>query len=183
MPTARNSKVFTLELNEVKRLSSAAMRELLKAVLDRGQQFRFRAAGMSMFPFIRNGDVVTVSPLQGEEPGIGDIVAFLQNHDRSLALHRVVGVEHQSRVTRGDGVLHADGRIPCENILGMVVRIERRGREVRLGIGPERRAIALLSRLGISGGIASIALKAIALARRRAVPKDATPESDNQEGT
>ena len=35
----------------------------MQAVLETGAQFRFRARGMSMMPFIHDQDVVTVAPL------------------------------------------------------------------------------------------------------------------------
>ena len=182
MTTVEKSKVFVVELGEQKRLSSEALRELLTAVLGRGQQFRFRAGGTSMFPFIRNGDVVTVSPLREADPGMGDIVAFLQSCDRSLVLHRIVGVENGAFVVRGDSALHADGMIPGEDILGRVVRIERQGREVWPGSGAIGRLIAFLSRMGITGAIGSLALKAIAFFRRGGTAWAATPGDGDDRG-
>ena len=52
-------------------LSGAAMLGLLEGVLSRGVPFRFRAGGSSMAPFIRDGDVISVSPLRGDSPGVG----------------------------------------------------------------------------------------------------------------
>ncbi len=176
------SKVFAVELDEEKRISSVAVRELLEAVLERGRQFRFRAGGMSMFPFVRNGDVVTISPFQGDEPGVGDIVAFLQDRSRSLALHRVVSVHDRAYVVRGDSAVCADGRIPGKDILGKVVRIERDGRDVRFGLGSERRTIAMLSRLGLSGRLISCMITAWAAGRRLFVPRSEMPEDHNHKG-
>ena len=173
------SKVFAVELDEEKRLSSMAVRELLEAVLERGQQFRFRVGGMSMFPFVRNGDVVTVSPFRGDEPRVGDIVAFLHERSRSLALHRVVSVDDRSYVIRGDSAVNADGKIPGKDILGRVVRIERDSREVRLGLGSERRMIAMLSRVGLSGRLISFMLKVWSLGRRLIFPRSEMPEGPN----
>jgi signal peptidase I len=159
------SKVFAVELGEDRRLSSEAVRELLEAVLDHGKQFRFRAGGMSMFPFIRSGDVVTIAPLDREKPYLGDIVAFLHPSNRSLTLHRVIGVESQSYDIRGDNAMGSDGNIPVENILGRVVRVERNDRRVRLGTGPGGRVLAILSRRGILGKVISMTISTVAFIR------------------
>ncbi len=42
-----------------------------------------------MAPFIRNGDVVTISPLRGRRARFGDVVAFANSTD-GLVVHRVV---------------------------------------------------------------------------------------------
>ncbi len=175
------SKEFVLELGEERRIPSTTVKELLVAVLEHGRQFRFRAAGMSMFPFIRSGDVVTVSPLKGE-PRIGDVVAFLQVSDRSLTLHRVVGTGRQTYEIRGDSAMQSDGKIPGKNILGRVVKAERNGSEVRLGFGAEGRAIAVLSRWGILERAISLILKILMFIRRMS-PRSTKPKDANHEGT
>jgi signal peptidase I len=176
------SKEFVLELGEERRIPSTTVKELLVAVLEHGRQFRFRAAGMSMFPFIRSGDVVTVSPLKRGEPRIGDVVAFLQVSDRSLTLHRVVGAGRQTYEIRGDSAIQSDGKIPGKNILGRVVKAERNGSEVRLGFGSEGRAIAVLSRWGILERAISLILKILMFLRRMS-PRPIRPVDDNHEGT
>ena len=123
-------------------LSGAAMREFLAAVLERGAPFRFTARGYSMHPFIRDADVITVSPLGGRAPRVGEVVAFRSGEDR-LVVHRVVAAAADSRdaaagyLIRGDNCAEADGCVPPEAVLGVVTRVERAGRPRRLGIGPE----------------------------------------------
>ena len=58
-------------------LSGRALVDLLSAVLNKGVPVRFQAKGFSMSPFIKNNDVVTISPWQGTRPGLGDIIAFV----------------------------------------------------------------------------------------------------------
>jgi hypothetical protein len=119
----------------------------MRAVLARDVDFRFRARGWSMAPFIRDGDVITVSPLRGALPHKGEVVAFEHPATGSLVVHRVVGRSSGSVTIRGDAALsEADGLIPTENLLGRVTRVERDGRNVRLGLGAERRVVAWLSR-------------------------------------
>jgi hypothetical protein len=130
-------------------LSGPALSALLQAVLQRGVPFRFRAKGFSMSPFIKDGDVITVSPLAGARPRLGEVVAFQRNGSDALVVHRVVGWRGDSIAIQGDFLPAADDIVPRSRILGRVKRVERGGREVRLGLGPERAVIALLTRSGV----------------------------------
>jgi signal peptidase I len=130
-------------------LSGPALVELLRAVLDKGASVRFRAKGFSMSPFIKNEDVVTLSPSQNTSPGVGDVIAFVLQGADKLCVHRVVGKQGDLYMTKGDNSSKADESVPRENILGFVTRVERDGKEVFLGLGPERFLIAFLGRRGL----------------------------------
>lgn len=108
-----------------------------------------------MYPFVNDGDVLTVSRLQSEL-GLGDVVAFHQLGTGKLAVHRIVGKKSSFYVIKGDNVPEMDGLIPGENILGIVTRVERMGRDVPLGLGPERPLIAFLSRRGLLFAVINI---------------------------
>jgi hypothetical protein len=129
-------------------LSGAALVELMTAVLEKGRSFRFLAKGFSMTPFIRNGDVVTISPFLGRRANMGEVVAFIHPHNQGLAVHRIIGRRKSHYLIQGDNVPEADGVVPERQLLGYVDRVERRGRTVNLGLGPERRVIALLNKKG-----------------------------------
>lgn len=112
------------------------MIDLLLAVHEKGAVFRFRASGESMFPTIRNGDIITVSSPDGVHAVPGDIVAFRTPLGGKLAVHRVTGVRSGSFLIKGDNSLEPDGTIPRSDILGLVTRIERGGRPI---FWPDRR--------------------------------------------
>ena len=130
-------------------LSGPALVQLLRAVLGKGALVRFRAKGFSMSPFIKNEDVVTLSPLQNASPGIGEVIAFVLQETDKLCVHRVVGKKGGFYVTKGDNSSEADESVPRENILGFVTRVERGGKEVFLGLGPERFLIGFLGGRGL----------------------------------
>ena len=131
-------------------ISRAALLELMREVLARGIPFRFRARGWSMTPFIRDGDVVRVAPLRRSAPALGEVVAFIHPDAGEVIVHRVIGRRGASCLIQGDNAPSgADGFVPGENILGRVTRVEREGRVIWLGLGPERYLIALLSRSGL----------------------------------
>ena len=99
-----------------------------------------------MHPFIRDGDVVTVSPWDGGFLSPGEVVAFCHPETGRLVVHRIVKRNSQGFLLRGDNCPEADGLVPASGILGRVTRVERNGQVIRLGWGPERRLLALLAR-------------------------------------
>lgn len=123
--------------------------DLVKDILSQGAECRFQANGHSMSPFIKDGDVVTVSPILHSSPGIGDVVAFIYKETGKLLIHRIVEKNGESYLTRGDNTLEGDGLIYSANILGSVTKVERNGKQVSLGLGPERFLISLLTRKGL----------------------------------
>jgi signal peptidase I len=122
--------------------------ELMTAVLAKGAPFRFQADGGSMSPFLRSGDIVTLVPVAAHIR-LGEVVAFHQPGKEGWAVHRVVGRRQARVLLKGDNCGCADGWVEQARIIGRAGCIEHRGRRVRLGLGPERMLIALLSRLGL----------------------------------
>jgi len=129
-------------------LPGPALIELLRAVTATGKPFRFRARGRSMSPFIREGDVITIAPCSATSVKLGQVVAFVNPSTGMLTVHRVVGIRRDACLMQGDNEGYPDGWVPRTCILGQVTRLERNGRPVRLGMGPERIWIALLHRVG-----------------------------------
>ncbi len=129
-------------------LSGASLTELLRSVLAKNKAFRFRATGWSMSPFVKDGDVITVSPLLGREPRTGEIVAFLHPKSGHAAVHRVVRAAPGLFLLRGDNSHDAEGPLSGERILGVVTEVVRDGKRVRGVRGPRARVIAFLSRSG-----------------------------------
>ena len=130
-------------------LSGSDLVDLLRAVMDKGMPFRFRANGISMTPFIKDGDVITVSPLSGALPRRGDVAAFTHPDTGKLVVHRVVGKTGRQFLLKGDNVDRVENKVPQKNLLGCVTIVERNSKQVFAGLGPERSLIALLTRFGL----------------------------------
>ncbi|MDY6954304.1 MAG: S26 family signal peptidase, partial [Thermodesulfobacteriota bacterium] len=124
--------------------------QLSRAVFEKGGPLRFQAKGFSMSPFIRNGDVLTLFPLTGHAgPRLGDVVAFVQPGTERLVIHRVMARDGHTFLMTGDNAIEADGPVLREHILARVGNVERKGKKVFLGLGPERLLIVLLNRTGL----------------------------------
>jgi len=130
-------------------LSSAELVDLMRQILSRGMPFRFRARGASMAPFIQDGDTISIVALMGNEPGLGDVTAFLHPQTGRLVVHRVVGKHGRACLIQGDNAYGNPELVTLEYLQGKVTQVERNGRQIWLGLGPERYFIALSSRTGL----------------------------------
>ena len=146
--SCRYDPVLFIKKGDELKLSELDLIDLLQAVLNKGASFRFRAKGFSMSPFIKDDDIVTVSPHTDNSSMPGDVVAFIRPEMKKLVIHRVVGKEGEYFHIKGDNVPNTDELIPETNILGRVTMVERNGKEVLFGFGPERFLIAFLTRNG-----------------------------------
>jgi len=130
-------------------VNESSLLDMMKSTLGGGKSFRFRAHGGSMGPFIKDGDVVTITPLHGRLPGLGDIVATVNGAAGRLFIHRVTRKNSGEYVTRGDAGESDDAPVSVTQILGCVTSVERGGKKVRIGLGQERRALGFLSERGL----------------------------------
>ncbi len=130
-------------------IPSAELAEIINVSFDKGVPVRFQACGFSMSPFIKNKDVITIFPLSGRTPCTGDIVAFRQPLTNKLIVHRIVGKKGAHLLLKGDNQPTPDGYITNEDVLGCVQKVERNGKKVLFGLGPERFIIAFLTRRNI----------------------------------
>ncbi|MFO8164067.1 MAG: S24/S26 family peptidase [Desulfatiglandales bacterium] len=130
-------------------LSNLGQLELLRGMNERGVPLRTTVRGFSMHPFIKDQDVLTISPIHDSEPQVGDVVAFIHPHTGKLVIHRVITRTAAGWQLKGDNSTETDLLSAREHIIGRVTRIERKGQDVRLGLGLERRLIAALTRYQI----------------------------------
>ena len=121
----------------------------MKAVLDRNVPFRFTAKGFSMFPFIKDGDVVTIHPIDKDKLRIGDVVAVFQESSEKLMVHRLIKKSDDICVLKGDNNPEPDEMVSIEKLLGFVKNVERNGETIHLGMGKERFVIAFITRINL----------------------------------
>ena len=137
-------------------LSNLGQLSLLRGVAEKGASLRTTVRGSSMTPFIRDEDVVTISPMNGRLPRVGEVVAFVHPGGERLAIHRVIACTDRGWAIRGDNCPRPDGVVGLESILGRVVDVERDGRRVRVGFGLSGRLIAFLNRGPLLGGCTAL---------------------------
>ena len=140
--------LFTKKREELS-LSSQQLEKIMRGVFDKGASFRFKGKGFSMSPFIRDGDVLTIAPLQGSSPRFGDVVVFTHPTTGKLIIHRIIGRRADAYLTKGDNAPEGDGLISRAAIVGRVTNVKRNLNYVSLGLGPDRFIIAFVTRNGL----------------------------------
>jgi len=123
--------------------------ELLLGAVERGTEASLRAEGGSMSPLIRSGDYVRMGPAKAHVARPGDIVAVRGSGGGSLVIHRVVARTGDRLALRGDNCAREDGWFAHEDVMGMVTRVERRGKAVWFGSGHWGRLVAWAVRHGL----------------------------------
>lgn len=105
------------------------LRELVGRLLEDGNQIKIPANGYSMFPAIRAGDALTITPVDNPETlQVGEVVAWKREHD--LVVHRLIAIKYYDTrmvlITRGDSSLVADQPILLSLLAGRITNIERK---------------------------------------------------------
>jgi hypothetical protein len=119
--------------------------EVFGSVLDEGlangAAVRFRAEGLSMYPTIRDGEMVTVVPIVPADVICGDIL--LCRHGARLLAHRVVAIASSAGTRtfslRGDAKSACDAPVDGRALVGKVIDVQRHSRRIGLS-GPAARA-------------------------------------------
>jgi signal peptidase I len=113
--------------------SNSLFDDLVIDILGQGGCLKFYAHGNSMIPLIRNGDIILVDPKKNDFR-TGNIIFYRRSAGRYIA-HRLMHVNRNNGSleleTKGDGVQEFDRPVPLEQVMGRVVIIESRGRELR----------------------------------------------------
>jgi hypothetical protein len=119
---------------------------LLCETMEKHGQCRIVAGGFSMFPLIRDGDVVGIERRSREHLGPGDIIAFFLNDN--LCIHRVVrwdGKPLGACTVRGDAFRDSLYAVPPADILGLAVWRDHAGTRRKLATPIRNRLAARFS--------------------------------------
>jgi hypothetical protein len=141
VPQAQQPMATTIQSYE---FSAQDFRGLLRDALVKGASLRFAAAGSSMDPFIKDGDVITIAPLP-QRLRTGQIAAAVSPANGLVIIHRVVRVKESAALLKGDNLGRPDGWAGGGDLLGIVTRVERNGAAWELGITRHAGLIATLS--------------------------------------
>ncbi|MFC2043560.1 S24/S26 family peptidase [Chloroflexota bacterium] len=117
------------------RLEPDRFESLADEVLSKGDTLRFRARGISMQPFIHDGDILEIQPNGGVIFSTTDIV-LCKSPQGHLVAHRVMGTEMEDGrgrlIIQGDALGRPDGSINPGEVLGRVVAVIRDGEYKRV---------------------------------------------------
>jgi polysaccharide biosynthesis/export protein len=98
--------------------------DISSELLQSGYNIEFQATGNSMYPAIKDGEMITVQPAEISDIKARDVVLY-RNQSRVIA-HRVVQIEENSQlILRGDASENFDAPVEPQQILGKVISTKR----------------------------------------------------------
>ncbi len=113
--------------------ASNLLLDLTTELLSQGATVRFRPSGRSMYPSIREGELITVEPVRASDVKLADIVLY--RSETGPIAHRVVEIASRDTLIfrlRGDASLSCDEPVEAHRILGRVVGVQRNHRSISL---------------------------------------------------
>ncbi len=99
--------------------------------------------GPSMYPTLRSGDGIILEPFKSEANlKVGDIILYSRSDGLSDIVHRIIRIEKDGVITRGDNNNRIDpGTVPFSNIIGKVISAKRGDKTVRIYSGTPGMAV------------------------------------------
>lgn len=101
---------------------------IMEEKIKNGETFSFKAAGVSMLPYIRGGtDIVTLGPIDSDLKK-NDVI-FYQRKSGQFVLHRIIKISSKNNFFLcGDNQFRIEKNIARSQILARLVKIEKKDR-------------------------------------------------------
>ena len=96
-----------------------AVVEMISEILAQGRAVTFIVRGDSMAPALQDGDQVRIVPADPGELQPGEMMAYIDAGGQIIT-HRVVRVEGEAIITKGDNREQSDPPVPFGRVLGKV---------------------------------------------------------------
>ncbi len=84
----------------------------------------------SMWPALKEGDLIFIEGTEPEQVKVGDIVVFRSEATGNFIIHRVVKISGQTFVTKGDANFTEDQPTKFENLIGKAFSLN--GKNMRI---------------------------------------------------
>ncbi len=115
------------------------VKDVCISLLGEGKSVCLNASGGSMYPFVKDGDIIKVVPLSENDIKIGDIISVdVDNKGKAwFYAHRLIKIvkdnDKKLYITKGDASKGGfDEPVGFARIVGKVAEIERNGLEINL---------------------------------------------------
>lgn len=84
------------------------------------------AKGQSMWPWIKEGDILIIEKISYDEIKPGDVVVYKERNEEIWIAHRVLKITKDFLITRGDACLNLRGNelVPHNKLIGRVIFVK-----------------------------------------------------------
>lgn len=97
-------------------------------LLKQGEAVSFPIRGWSMYPFLSDGDMVTVEPLENRSLAVNDAILY-RRINGPLVLHRLMKIEEEEFYFCGDNQTEIEGPLNRSQLLGILVSYTHNGKQ------------------------------------------------------
>lgn len=80
----------------------------------------------SMWPVLKQGDLIFIQGINSEDLKIGDIIVYRNQINNTFTIHRIAKVEQNFITTKGDANFQEDPPVRYEDIVGRAVAISNK---------------------------------------------------------
>ncbi len=112
----------------------SSLADLSRKILTNGSSFELKVKGYSMYPFIRESDIITIQSVNSSLLHVGDVVFYERGN--TLVVHRIIKKQSVNGAiyftTRGDACPEDEENITENAVLGKVIRLKRGGKTIQL---------------------------------------------------
>ncbi|MEK7507800.1 MAG: signal peptidase I [Patescibacteria group bacterium] len=77
----------------------------------------------SMWPVLKEGDLVFIQGVDRGELGVGDIIVYRNTDNSGFTIHRIVKLEADELVTKGDANFTDDAPVKYESVVGKTYQV------------------------------------------------------------
>lgn len=102
----------------------------IEELLRSGETVSFPITGWSMYPFLSDGDIVTVGPITDSAMTKNNVVLYRRVHG-PLVLHRICSIGEEGIYLCGDNQSHIEGPLQTKQILGTLLFFTHNGKTVQ----------------------------------------------------
>lgn len=130
-------------ISSTKILKAKDMLSVAKELIDKGKRVRITVTGNSMYPFLRDTkDSVLLTLADYKDVEFGDVILALHK-DGLYVLHRVIKKKKNYFYTNPDAAGYREGPLYPGQIIGKVVKVYRKDKEITCG-NPLWRGLSLI---------------------------------------
>jgi signal peptidase I len=109
--------------------------QVASSILAEGKGLIITAGGYSMWPALRPGDRIAITPFSSDDLSDGDVVAL--RRDGGFVVHRITELKRDTALlllrTRGDTNMAADPWVTERDVVGIAVNVTRKGKTLAIG--------------------------------------------------
>lgn len=119
--------------------SENVLSALFSEVFNNKKPIRFILNGSSMYPVLREGDILTVKPIDSNEAETGDILAYQDIFTKKILVHRMVKRKKNNgcniiltAAEAGQRLIYDQPLLPGKCLIAKVIGIERGAKKIDL---------------------------------------------------